>query len=73
MRLILKALLVLASLIPTLPAAGADFIRIERNENRDPVALQTAIAKYVPAGGQKVSKSTWSPSFTSASEPTMSG
>jgi hypothetical protein len=49
--------LVLACLIPTLPAAGADsesrFIRIQRNENRDPVALQTAIAKYVPAGGEK--------------------
>src|SRR5262245_1455130 len=57
MRLIFKTLLVLACLIPTLPAAGADsesrFIRIERNENRDPVALQTAIAKYVPAGGEK--------------------
>src|SRR4029079_4263584 len=57
MRLIFKALLVLACLIPTLPAAGADsesrFIRIQRNENRDPVALQTAIAKYAPAGGQQ--------------------
>ena len=58
MRLIFKALLVLACLIPTLPAAGADFrnpefIRIQRNENRDPVALQTAIAKYVPAGSEK--------------------
>ena len=58
MRLIFKALLVLSCLIPTLPAAGADFrnpefIRIQRNENRDPVALQTAIAKYVPAGGEK--------------------
>ena len=58
MRLIFKALLVLACLIATLPAAGADFrnpefIRIQRNENRDPVALQTAIAKYVPAGGEK--------------------
>ena len=58
MRLIFKALLVLTCLIPTLPAAGADFrnpefIRIQRNENRDPVALQTAIAKYVPAGGEK--------------------
>jgi len=58
MRLIFKALLVLACLIPTLPAAGADFrnpefIRLQRNENRDPVALQTAIAKYVPAGGEK--------------------
>ena len=58
MRLIFKALLVLSCLIPTLPAAGADysearFIRIQRNENRDPVALQTAIAKYLPAGGEK--------------------
>ena len=57
MRLIFKTLLVLACLIPTLPAAGADsesrFIRIQRNENGDPVALQTAIAKYVPAGGEK--------------------
>src|SRR6476646_11467589 len=58
MRLMLKALLVLVCLIPTLPAAGTDFrnpefIRIQRNENRDPVALQTAIAKYVPAGGEK--------------------
>jgi len=57
MRLIFKTLLVLGCLIPTLPAAGADsesrFIRIQRNENRDPVALQTAIAKYVPAGGEK--------------------
>ena len=54
MRLIFKALLVLACLIPTLPAAGADysearFIRIQRNENLEPVALQTAVAKYVPA------------------------
>jgi len=54
MRLIFKALLVLACLIPTLPAAGADsesrFIRIQRNENREPVALQTVVAKYVLAG-----------------------
>jgi len=54
----LKALFVLAYLIPTLPAAGADFrnsefIRIQRNENRDPVVLQTTIAKYLPAGGEK--------------------
>jgi hypothetical protein len=57
MRLIFKALLVLACLIPTLPAVGADsesrFIRVQRNENRDPAALQTAITKYVPAGGEK--------------------
>ena len=58
MRLIFKALLVLACLIPTLPAAGADysearFIRILRNENREPVALQTAVVKYVPASSEK--------------------
>lgn len=57
MRLIFKVLLVLACLSLTLQAAGADsessFIRIQRNENRDPVVLQTAIAKYVPAGGQQ--------------------
>jgi hypothetical protein len=58
MRLIFKVLLVLACFIPTLAAAGADyseasFIRLQRKENRDPVALQTAIAKYVPAGGQQ--------------------
>src|SRR5215469_10258469 len=57
MRLIFKALLVLACLLLTLPAVGANsesrFIRIQRNENRDPVTLQTAIAKYVPAGGEK--------------------
>jgi len=57
MRLIFKALLILACLIPTLPAVGADsesrFIRLQRNENQDPVALQTAITKYVAAGGEK--------------------
>jgi hypothetical protein len=57
MRLIFKALLVLACLVPTLPAAGADsesrFIRVQRNESREPVALQTAIAKYVPASRQQ--------------------
>jgi hypothetical protein len=58
MGLIIKTLLVLVCLVPTLPAAGADtgsrFIRIQRNENRDPAALQTVIAKYVPAGQQDV-------------------
>src|SRR5215831_12613397 len=57
MRLIFKALLVLACLILTLPAAGADsashFIRIQRNENREPATLQTVVAKYVPAGSEK--------------------
>ena len=50
---IIKALLVLVFLLPT-PAAAQptpeSFIRIERDGNREPVALQTAIAKYVPAG-----------------------
>jgi hypothetical protein len=57
MRLIIKTLLVLVCLLPTLAAAGVDtesrFIRIQRNENRDPVALQTVIAKYAPADGQQ--------------------
>jgi hypothetical protein len=50
---IIKALLVLVFLLPTLAAAQPtpeSFIRIERDENREPVALQTAIAKYVPVG-----------------------
>ena len=50
---ITKALLVLVFLLPTLAAAQAtpeSFIRIERDENREPVALQTVIAKYVPVG-----------------------
>ena len=38
-------------------AVGANseskFIRFQRNENRDPVALQTAIAKYIAAGDDK--------------------
>jgi len=58
MRLTIKTLLVLVCLLQTLAAAGADtvsrFIRIQRNENRDPVALQTVIAKYAPAGQQDV-------------------
>jgi hypothetical protein len=58
MRLILKTLLVLTCLLSTLPVAGADysearFIRLQRNENREPVALQTVIAKYVPASNEK--------------------
>ena len=50
---IIKALLVLVFLLPTLAAAQPtpeSFIRIERDENREPVALQTVIAKYVPVG-----------------------
>jgi hypothetical protein len=57
MRLIIKTLFVLICLVPTLPAAGADtetrFIRIERDANRDPVALLTAIAKYSPVSGER--------------------
>jgi hypothetical protein len=52
---IIKALLVLVFLLPTLataqPTSESRFIRIERDANREPVALQTAIAKYVPVGG----------------------
>jgi len=50
---IIKALLVLVFLLPTLAAAQPtpeSFIRIERDGNREPVALQTAITKYVPVG-----------------------
>src|SRR5262245_48645158 len=51
---IIKALLVLLFLSPTLAAAGPNpefsFLRIQRGENREPVALQTKIAKYVSAG-----------------------
>ena len=54
---IIKALLVLVFLLPTLAAAESTaesrFIRIQRDENREPVALQTAIAKYVPISGEK--------------------
>jgi hypothetical protein len=50
---IIKALLVLIFLLPTLAAAQPtpeSFIRIERDENREPVALQTVKARYVPVG-----------------------
>jgi hypothetical protein len=54
---IIKALLVLLFLAPTLAAAEpnpeSSFLRIQRDENREPVALQTVIAKYVPASGAK--------------------
>jgi len=53
---IIKALLVLVFLLPTLATAQPtpeSFIRIERDGNRDPVALQTVIAKYVPAGSAR--------------------
>jgi len=50
---IIKALLVLVFLLPTPATAqppSESFIRIERDQNREPVALQTAIVKYVPVG-----------------------
>jgi hypothetical protein len=54
---IIKALLVLVFLLPTLAAAEptpeSRFIRIQRGENREPVALQTVIAKYAPISGEK--------------------
>lgn len=54
---IIKALLVLLFLAPTLAAAEpnpeSSFLRIQRDEIREPVALQTVIAKYVPASGAK--------------------
>ncbi len=57
MRLIFKALLALAFLWPTLAAAETSpdtrFLRIQREGNREPIALQTVIARYFPAGGEK--------------------
>jgi len=54
---IIKALLLLLFLAPTLAAAEpnpeSSFLRIQRDESREPVALQTVIAKYVPASGAK--------------------
>ena len=54
---IIKALLVLVFLLPMLaaaePTSESRFIRIQRNETRDPVALQTVTAKYVPISGEK--------------------
>ncbi len=51
---IIKALLVLVFLLSTLavaePTPESRFIRIQRDEKREPVALQTVITKYVPAG-----------------------
>jgi hypothetical protein len=52
---VIKALLVLLFLAPTLAAAEpnfeSSFLRIKRD--REPAALQTVIAKYVPASGAK--------------------
>src|SRR5262245_19941957 len=54
---IIKALLVLLFLAPALAAAEpnpeSSFLRVQRDESREPVALQTAIAKYVPASAPK--------------------
>ena len=54
---IIKALLVLLFLAPTLAAAESNpessFLRIQRDASREPLALQTVIAKYVPASGAK--------------------
>src|SRR6478609_234975 len=54
---IIKALLLLLFLVPTLAAAEpnpeSSFLRIQRDQSREPVALQTVIAKYVPASGAK--------------------
>ncbi len=53
----IKALLVLLILAPTLAAAepnpGSSFLRIQRDESREPVALQTVIAKYVSASSAR--------------------
>ena len=54
---IITALLVLLFLAPTLAAAEpnpeSSFLRIQRDESREPVALQSVIAKYVPASSAK--------------------
>src|SRR5690349_12029449 len=54
---VIQALLVLLFLAPTLAAAESNpessFLRIQRDESREPVALQTAIAQYVPASSAK--------------------
>ena len=51
----IKALLVLLFLAPTIAAAEPNpeslFLRVQRNEAREPVSLQTVITKYVPVSG----------------------
>ena len=53
----IKALLVLLFLAPTLAASEpnpeSSFLHVQRDAGREPVALQTVIAKYVPASGAK--------------------
>src|ERR1044071_9779787 len=53
----ITTLLMLLFLAPTPAAAepnpGSSFLRIQRDESREPVALQTVIAKYVPVSGGK--------------------
>jgi hypothetical protein len=54
---IIKALLMLLFLAPMLataePNPESSFLRIQRDGSREAVALQTVIAKYVPASGAK--------------------
>jgi hypothetical protein len=55
--LLAQGLVALTFLLPTLPALAAEpnaFIRIERSERKEPVALQTAITKYVGSPGLEV-------------------
>jgi hypothetical protein len=49
-RAVLLSLVACAPLAAA-PATPSSFIRIERNNAREPVALQTAVAHYVPAAG----------------------
>lgn len=57
-KVLIQALAALALLAPALPAAASDtetrFIRITQNERKEPVALQTAVAKYVGEKGVEV-------------------
>ena len=57
MHLIMSFLLMLALLTPTSATAQSttlsNFVRIDRDSKGAPAALQTAVAKYVPASGVK--------------------
>ena len=57
MRIIQKVLLALVFLAPAFPAAAQNlesrFLRIERSPAREPLALQTVVAKYVPSTGKQ--------------------
>ena len=51
-----KSMLVLILLVPTLTAADPKpekFLRVQRDADKEPVALETVIAHYLPAGGEK--------------------